>query len=127
MVRENGRSTYYWQATPIDKTAHLLTLFCRSCRTGNTDNDVPLVAVVRDTLDGNNPETDRVTYVWLLSDAHLNLGRRLLSAVPFFYWRVGNGSQSGEHAAPLLDLTAPEHPVLSGISRDLLQWTALDP
>ena len=34
----------------------------------------------------------------------------------------------GSHdTAPLLDLTTPEHPVLSEVGRDLFQWTALDP
>ncbi|MBV9759237.1 MAG: hypothetical protein JO340_01625 [Acidobacteriaceae bacterium] len=125
--RENGRSTYYWQSKSIGDTAQLLTLFCHSCRLGQEDGDVPLVAVLRDTVGDNNPENDRVTYVWLLTYARLNAGQRLLSAVPFFYWRVGSGSKSGKDTAPLMDLTAPMHPVLSEISRDLLQWTTLDP
>jgi hypothetical protein len=126
-VRENNRSTYYWQATSVDGTAELLTLFCRSCRAGKTDQDVPLVAVLRDTLGDSNPENDRVTYVWLLSYARLNVGQRLLSAVPFFYWRVGDGSRSGRDTAPLMDLTAPQRPVLSEAGRDVFQWTTLDP
>lgn len=127
MVRENNRSTYHWQAKSIEGTAQLLTLFCHSCRIGKASDDVPLVAVLRDTLGDNNPENDRVTYVWLLTYARLNAGQRMLSAVPFFYWRVGAGSESGKDTAPLMDLTAPQHPVLSEISRDLLQWTTLDP
>src|SRR5579875_702331 len=126
-VAENSRSTYFWQATSVDGTAQLLTLFCRSCRIGTADRDVPLVAVLRDTLGDRSPADDRVTYVWLLSYARLNLGQRVLSAVPFFYWRVGAGSRSGQDTAPLMDLTAPQHPVLSEVSRDLLQWTTLDP
>lgn len=126
-VRENSRSTYYWQSTSVNGTAQLLTLFCGSCRVGKADRDVPLVAVLRDTLGDRNPENDRVTSVWLLSYARLNVGQRLLSAVPFFYWRVGDGSRSAQDTAPLLDLTAPQHPVLSEVSRDLLQWTMLDP
>lgn len=126
-VRENNHSTYYWQGTSVNGTAQLLTLFCQSCRAGKTDQDVPLVAVLRDTLGDSNPENDRVTYVWLLSYARLNVGQRLLSAVPFFYWRVGDGSRSGRDTAPLMDLTTPQHPVLSEMSRDVFQWTILDP
>lgn len=124
---QNSQSTYYWQAKSIDGTAQLLTLFCRSCGTGQTDESIPLVSVLRDTLGDQDPQNDRLTYVWLLSYTRLNVGQRLLSAVPFFYWRVGNGSKSAENTAPLLDLTSPEHPVLSGATRDLLQWTVLDP
>lgn len=126
-LRENSRSIYYWQVTPVQGTAQLLTLFCRACGLGNTDQDLPLVAVLRDTLADSDPENDRVTYVWLLSYARLSIGQRALSAIPFFYWRVGDGSRSAHDTAPLLDLTAPQHPVLSEFSRDLLQWTALDP
>lgn len=123
----NNQSGYYWQSESISGTAQLLTLICRSCRVGETDRDVPLVSVLRDTLGDSDAANDRILYVWLLSDGHLNLGRRLLSAVPFFYWRVGDGSRSAQNTAPLLDLTAPEHPVLSGVTRDLLQWTLFDP
>jgi hypothetical protein len=130
-LREINPSSYYWQSTPVDGTAQLLTLFCKPPSDGtsekNSEEDVPLVSVLRDTLGDADPENDRVTYVWLLSYTRPTLGRRALSAVPFFYWRVGDGSRSSNDTAPLLDLTTPQHPVLSEIGRDLLQWTALDP
>jgi hypothetical protein len=122
--------TYTWQVTPVGDTAQLLTLFCRSCRTLNDDGDgVPLVTVLRDTLGDIEPENDRVSYVWLLSYARPNAGQRVLSAVPFFYWRVADGSKSvsSGDTAPLLNLTAPQRPVASDIGRNLLQWTMLDP
>jgi hypothetical protein len=129
MVRQNSQS-YYWKATPVGDTAQLLTLFCRSCETSlGITQDVPLVAVMRDTLGDTSATNDRVTCVWLLSYARPNWHQRLLSAIPFFYWRVGSGSVFSEHSkvAPLMDLTAPQHRVLSTVGRDLLQWTALDP
>lgn len=121
---------YYWKATPVGETAQLLTLFCRSCETSlGIPQDVPLVAVLRDTLGDTSAANDRVTCVWLLSYARPNWRQRLLSAIPFFYWRVGAGSVfSGRgKVPPLMDLTAPQHRVLSAAGRDLLQWTALDP
>ncbi len=128
-TRADGKSqsTYYWQAKSIDGTAQLLTLFCRDCGMGPTNENVPLGSILRDTLGDEDPQNDRITYVWLLSCTHLNFGQRLLSAVPFFYWRVGSGSKSAQSTAPLLDLNTPAHPVLSGITQDLLQWTVLDP
>ncbi|MBV9155655.1 MAG: hypothetical protein JO097_05305 [Acidobacteriaceae bacterium] len=135
-MSENSQSLYYWKTTPAGPTAELLTLFCQSHPSGNdldnvnnSDNGVPLVAVLRDTLGDDDPKNDRVTYVWLLTYERPTLPQRMLSAVPFFYWRVGQGSKSvdSHDTAPLLDLTAPVHPVVSGIGRDLLQWTTLDP
>src|SRR5581483_8249620 len=91
---ENNQS-YYWQVTPVAHTAELLTLFCRSCPSaGDAYSDQPLVAVLRDTLGDADPENDRVTDVWLLTYSRLNLLQRALSAVPFFYWHVGQGSAS---------------------------------
>lgn len=129
-LRESNHTSYHWEVTSAGPTAQLLTLFCQPCQLiDDNGRGVPLVAVLRDTLGENNPETDRLLYVWLLSYARPNLGQRLLSAVPFFYWRVAEGSKavSAHDISPLMDLTAPRHPVASEIGRDLLQWTILDP
>lgn len=149
--RETGQPTYYWKVTPVGNIAQLLTLFCRSCEPSQVaasatshsvgpatpsgssaltpEQDQPLIAVLRDTLGDNNPENDRLTSVWLLTYSHVNVGQRALSAVPFFYWRVGAGSKSvsAHDTAPFFDLTAPQHPVASEVGRDVLQWTMLDP
>jgi hypothetical protein len=124
------RPSYNWQTTAVGESAQLLTLLCRSCRAVNEVREgVPLVMILRDTLGDNDPENDRVSYVWLLSYARPNLGQRLLSAVPFFYWRVSAGSTSVSvgDTSPLLNLTAPHHPVVSEISRSVMQWAMLDP
>lgn len=129
-MSENDQSAYYWKATEASESAQLLTLFCRNC--ASHQSDVPLVAVLRDRLAGTNTDGiahDRLTDVWLLSYSPLTLYGRLLGAVPFFYWRVGEGSTKvpKESLKPFVDLTSPEHPVISGFGRDLLQITMLDP
>ncbi|HEY7304375.1 MAG TPA: hypothetical protein VH601_09690 [Bryobacteraceae bacterium] len=129
-LREFTQPSYYWKSTPVGDTAELLTLFCRSCETSlGVSQDVPLVAALRDTLGDTSAANDRVTCIWLLSYTRPNWRQRLLSAVPFFYWRVGAGSEpsDGKRVAPLMDLTDPQHRVLSAIGRDVLQWTTLDP
>ncbi len=94
-----------------------------------SNSDIPLVSILRDTLGDNNPNNDRLLYVWLLSYVHPNIGRHLLSAMPFFYWRIGKGPANLRkgNTKPLLDLTAPEHPVISGVLRQILQSSLLDP
>jgi hypothetical protein len=43
-------SSYYWETTPVGDSAQLLTLFCRTCGVfKDTEEDVPLVSVLRDT------------------------------------------------------------------------------
>lgn len=128
-IPSENRQVYYWKAEPVGETAQLLTLFCRSCEPFGATEGVPLIAVLRDTLGDTSAANDRVTCIWLLSYARPNWHQRLLSAVPFFYWRVGSGSEfSGQgNVPPLMDLTAPHHRVLSAAGRDLLQWTTFDP
>ncbi len=90
--------------------------------------DVPLVSVLRDTLGDNDPRNDRLLYVWLLSYVHPNIAQYLLSAMPFFYWKVGEGAGRASHSVgPLLNLTTPERSVVSGVGRQILQTGLLDP
>jgi hypothetical protein len=123
-------SPYYWKTTPVGDSAQLLTLFCRACGVSkDTEEDVPLVSVLRDTLGDQSGENDRVTYVWLLTCARPRMGQRILSAIPFFYWRISKGSTSvSQHdIVPFMDLSAPENPMVARVGQDLLQWTAFDP
>jgi hypothetical protein len=129
-LESSQSSLYYWNSIPVGDSAQLLTLFCRACNVYNSaERDVPLVSVLRDTLGDHTAENDRVTYVWLLTYAHPRVRQRILSAVPFFYWRVGKGSGSvSEHdMAPLMDLSAPERPMMAQISGEVIQRAAFDP
>ncbi len=131
---QNGHFAYYWKSESITGTAQLLTLFCKDCGPAAGADatpataDFPLLAVLRDTLGDSDPTNDRVLDIWLLGYANPGIGKKLLSAVPFFYWSPGAGSKSGLESdpKPFFDLTAPQHPVVSGIGASVLQWTVLD-
>ena len=128
---------YYWRDLNVGGTAVLSTLFCHSPAALESpvpdqraeSRDIPLIAVLKDTLGDSNPENDRLTYVWLLTYKRPSWGQRILSAIPLFYWHFGNGSDGGRQhdVSPLLDLASPEHPMLADFRHDLMQWTALDP
>jgi len=125
-------SSYHWAITPIaGGGAELLTLFGRFDGLGQLPaaDNVPLVAVLRDTLSDPNPDNDRLRYVYLLTLNRPNLGQRVLSAVPFFYWRIGDGnlSTSKNPPKPLLDMSDPRRRVWTRLGHDLVQWTTLDP
>ena len=128
LPKSDSRSLYYWASTPVGDQAQVVTLFCRGCSGLTGETDVPLVAVLRDTLADQDPENDRLVSVWLLSYIRPTAGRRILSAVPFFYWRVGVGSAAvgPKSAAPLINLNALQHPVFNAVGRDILQWGLLD-
>lgn len=122
---------YYWQAQPAGNSAQLITLFCRDCGpAASSEASVPLLSVLRDTLGDDRPENDRITYVWLLGLTRQNVGKQILAGVPFFYWHVGDGSSNVDEnrpVKPLMDLTKPEQPMAVGVTRDILQYTVLDP
>jgi hypothetical protein len=88
--------------------AELLTIFGRLDglrNQGGIAPEVPLVAVVRDTLSDNNPENDRLRYVWMLTYTRPNLMKRIASAVPFFYQHVGSQTKVSSGAPePIIDL-----------------------
>jgi hypothetical protein len=92
--------------------AELLTIFGRLDGMRTADNpapEVPLVSVVRDTLNDADADNDRLRYVWMLTYARPNLAKRLASAVPFLYQDIGNQRQaSGDPPRPLIDLANPK-------------------
>jgi hypothetical protein len=93
---------------PVAGGAELLTIFGRldGMRTGSQPApEVPLVSVLRDTLSDNDPENDRLRYVWMLTYTEPTLLKRIASAVPFLYQRVGNRKQASPGPPkPILDL-----------------------
>src|SRR5215468_1641825 len=98
---------------PLVGGAELLTIFARldGLRTEhNGAPEVPLVSVVRDTLSDDNPENDRLRYVWMLTYARPNLMKRIASAIPFLYQPVGNQTRAESGPPkPLIDLANTEH------------------
>src|SRR5215471_15950950 len=96
----------------IGSGVELLTIFGRldgMRTTGAAAPEVPLISVVRDTLDDKDTDNDRLRYVWMLTYARPNLAKRLASAVPFLYQDVGNQRQaSGNPPKPLIDLANPK-------------------
>ena len=88
--------------------SELLTIFGRldGLRgNGETSPEVPLLSVVRDTLGDNNPENDRLRYVWMLTYTKPTIGKRIAAAIPFLYQPVGNKRKaSSGPPAPILDL-----------------------
>ncbi len=123
---------YYWTTTPVDGGAQLLTLFGRFGNSANSSggqDDVPLVAVLRDRLVDGTSGTDCLRYVWLLTYQSPRFDQRLLSAMPFFFWRLNAGpaQPSNKPPKPLVDLSQPLPQVWKSIGRNLVQWTAFDP
>jgi hypothetical protein len=118
------------ERTPVEGGAELITIHGRldGIATPKTDNWVPLVTVLRDTLGDYSTENDRLRYVWPLTYTRPTLRQRLSSAVPFLYARVGNKKRSnGKAPPPVLDLAAPDRDLWNKIFLTALQTLLLDP
>jgi len=97
---------------PIASGGELLTIFGRldGIKGGNSSSpEVPLISVVRDTLNDTDPENDRLRYVWMLTYARPNLTKRAASAIPFFYQHIeSQRDAANKPPKPILDLANPK-------------------
>ena len=76
---------------PVANGAELLTIF--SSLPENT-GEIPLVSVLRDTLGDNDPNNDRLRYIWVLTSARPTVLQHTAAFIPFFYWRPDLGNTS---------------------------------
>ncbi len=91
----------------ISGGAELMTIFGRVdglAEKGKTAPEVPLISVLRDTLGDDNPENDRLRYVWMLTYTQPSMTKRIAAAIPFLYRRVGNKKNISGPPIPILNL-----------------------
>jgi hypothetical protein len=112
------------QTTPVAGDAELLTVFGRTHHPGD---EVPLFAVLRDTLGDSAPENDRLRYVWTFTAASPAWWQRLTAAMPFFYMRPGSRQAGEDPPDPLLDLTENGRRFWTGLFGLTLQHQMFDP
>ncbi|MBI4484356.1 MAG: hypothetical protein HY652_15895 [Acidobacteria bacterium] len=91
------------QTVSLPYGADLVTLSYRV--TAGQVKEIPLVAVLVDTLGDQDPENDLPRYVWILTTAPPSVPQRLLSLVPFFYFSPGtNDHPDGNALPPFIDI-----------------------
>lgn len=112
------------ERTKVDGGAELLTIFGRLdglTRDSSTNAEVPLVSVLRDTMGDDNPENDRLRYLWMLSYTSPSFSQRAAAFVPFFFNRAGNKERAQQQTPPpIIDLAATDKEVWKKVF-----WTAL--
>jgi hypothetical protein len=108
----------HWERVPVKGGSELLVLF--SVLPGGSpdqaDQEVPILGVLRDTLDDDDPDNDRLRYVWLLMDETQGRLARWLTSEPRF----------GDVPRPVVDLTAPGNGVWKTALRAVVQAMILD-
>jgi hypothetical protein len=91
-------------------------------------SEMPLLAVLRDTMGDADPASDRLRQVWVFTYAAPSPAQRIAAGVPFFYHR--SGLDSGSSTRPprsVLDMARPAHGLLPGIAFTVVQSQAFDP
>lgn len=104
---KNAAPQFRVERLSLSGGAELLTIFGRLDGlkdAGKPTPEVPLLSVVRDTLGDDNPENDRLRYVWMLTYTQPTVAKRIASAIPFLYQRVGNTRTASGTPSPILDL-----------------------
>lgn len=111
------------ERTPVTGGAELLTVFAR---VPDQAEQVPLVSVLRDTLGDNDPDNDRLRYIWTLTSASPSLLQRAAGAVPFFYFRPNLGKNADKTPKPVIDLGDTSSGVWNALAQQIIQVAAVD-
>jgi hypothetical protein len=115
---------------PVGGGAELVTVFVRpngAAASGSQDLDIPVLAVLRDSLGDDDADNDRLRSVWILTSTRPTPWQRAASALSFGYFRAGSKRHAGHVPTPAIDLAAPSKSVYSNLFGDALQATELDP
>jgi hypothetical protein len=124
---------YRIERQPVADGAELITVFsrARAVRPGANpaiaNGDVPLLAVLRDSLGDDDPANDRLRYVWILTSARPTPWQRAASALSFGFFRAGGKRHETRVPSPTLDLAAPYKSVYGNLLSDSLQALEFDP
>src|ERR1700722_4622830 len=91
-------------------------------------SEMPLLAVLRDTMGNNDPENNRLRQVWVFTYASPSPAQRIAAGVPFFYHRSGLDSGSSTRPPrPVLDMARPGPGLWPDIAFSVAQSQVFDP
>ena len=108
---------------PVANGAELLTVFSSL---PDHAADIPLVSVLRDTLGDNEPDNDRLRYIWVLTSARPTVLQHAAAFIPFFYWRPDLGKNPDRKPAAILDLGNTSKVVWNALAQSVVQAAAID-
>ncbi len=90
--------------------------------------EMPVMAVLKDTLDDSDPSNDRVRQVWVFTYSQPSILQRAAGGVPFLYHRAGLDLGPGSKPPKaVLDLGDPSHGMWTGLALTGAQSEVLNP
>ncbi len=133
-ILSQPRPAYRSESQPVAGGAELVTVFARvnvpasaPIGSGTENSEVPILAVLRDSLGDDDPADDRLRSVWILTSSRPTPWQRAASALTFGFFRAGSKRHAGSVPSPTLDLASPSKSVYSSLFSDGLQVIELDP
>ncbi len=118
----------------LENGAELITIFYRMNGTfdrPDTNGErkpLPLISVLRDTLGDDVKENDKLRYVWMLTYTSPTTMQKILSAVPFFYRRVGSKKEAGKSVPrPIMDMSGSSSKLFETVIWEIVRRGYLGP
>jgi hypothetical protein len=94
----------------------------------DTRAELPLLTVLKDTLNDSDPDNDRLRQVWVFTYAQPSIWQRIAGGIPFLYRRSGLRRNSGTRPPrPVLDLGDPSRGLWTGLALAGLRSELLNP
>ena len=106
--------------------AELITFYQKAPLSAGESLDMPLVSVLKDTLDGSG-EAERLRQVWVFTYSRPSFFRSLAGAVPFLYTRAPLPQRSVGKPDPVLDMAYPSRGAWKKGAAVILQTQVFDP
>lgn len=105
----DNESAFRFEKTPVAGGSEIITIFAKhgalAATTQGPVADIPLVSVLRDTLGDDNPENDKLRYVWMLTHTRSTFKQKVAAFVPFFYKSMARTGEIGSEPPPsIIDL-----------------------
>jgi hypothetical protein len=90
--------------------------------------ELPLLAILKDTLNDSDPSNDRIRQVWVFTYSRPSVWQRMAGGVPFLYHRAGLDQGPGaKPPRPVMDLGDPSRGMWAGLAFSGVQSEVLNP
>jgi hypothetical protein len=119
------------ELVPLESGAELITFFellPEQSASANGRGELPLLAILKDTLDDADPQNDRIRQVWVFTYSQPSVWQRIAGGIPFLYHRAGLDRGPGtKPPRAVVDLGDPSHGVWNGVAVAGVQSEVLNP